>query len=94
MPRSPGSTRRSAGERHGACEDRHDLAHIGAMNVSGYRTYRALTNEHRFHHGPLGWARSSAYGMGSNARETNAERRATEPHPLSTFGHKSGRPIR
>lgn len=24
MPRSPGSTRRSAGERHGACEDRHE----------------------------------------------------------------------
>jgi hypothetical protein len=23
MPRSPGSTRRSVGERHGACEDRH-----------------------------------------------------------------------
>lgn len=24
MPRWPGSTRRSAGARHGACEDRHD----------------------------------------------------------------------
>jgi hypothetical protein len=40
MPRSPGSTRRSAGECHGACEDRHDLAHIGVAQPPEQSSHR------------------------------------------------------